>query len=209
MNQREIARLKKLTGFDAAYEQSHPVFGMDEAGRGALVGPVVAACVCMDHTTPIEGVNDSKKISEKRRERIGAVIREQALSYGIGVADVLEIERYNILNATKLAMKRAFLAMQTTHCFLLIDALDPGFLGVKGEGVIQGDAKSYAIAAASILAKTHRDGLLRALAKEYPGYGFAVHKGYGTKAHIRAIREMGPCPLHRMSFLSRIIHEES
>ncbi len=205
----EMERLKKLTDFDAAYGESFPVFGMDEAGRGALVGPVVAACVCLDAAEPIEGVNDSKKIAEKRRERIAAQIRDKALYYGIGMADVGEIERYNILNATKLAMKRAFLAVQTTQCYVLIDALDPGFLGVRGEGVIHGDAKSYAIAAASILAKTHRDGLLRALAKEFPGYGFDTHKGYGTKEHISAIRTFGPCPFHRLSFLSRIPYEKT
>ncbi len=208
MNQREIDRLKKLTDFDACYTVDHPVFGMDEAGRGALVGPVVAACVCLDNSKPIEGVNDSKKIAEKRREKIGTLIREQALCYGIGMANVDEIERYNILNATKLAMKRAYEAIQTMECYLLIDALDPTCLGARGVGIVHGDAKSYAIAAASILAKTHRDGLLRALAKEYPGYGFDVHKGYGTKAHIHAIRSLGPCPFHRLSFLKRILYEK-
>ncbi len=209
MQQKEIERLNAMVAFDALHCGQSAVFGMDEAGRGALVGPVVAACVCLQSTTLIEGINDSKLISQKRREMIAQSIRSQAIAFGIGVADVAEIEERNILNATKLAMKRAYEAMAICDGILLIDAIDPAFLGVRGVGIIKGDCKSYAIAAASILAKTHRDAHMRELAKQYPAYGFESHKGYGTKAHIEAIRTVGPCPLHRLSFLKGILDEHA
>jgi ribonuclease HII len=195
-----------LIAFDFAQCPDGPVFGLDEAGRGALVGPVVAACVRMNCALPIEGINDSKRVSPAKRERIAKHIREQAICYGIGLATEAEIESHNILVATKMAMARAFVAMDGGDGFLLIDAIDPSFIGQRGCGIVRGDSKSYAVAAASILAKTHRDELMRRLSDEYPGYGFEVHKGYGTKAHIDAIREMGPCPCHRPSFLKGILN---
>ncbi len=209
MQQKEYDRLAAMVAFDAMHCGQSPAFGMDEAGRGALVGPVVAACVHLDRQTLIEGINDSKLIAENRREAIAKLIRRQALSYGVGAADVCEIEELNILQATKLAMKRAYEAMEACEGMLLIDAIDPSFLGVRGVGIVKGDSKSYAIAAASILAKTHRDSLMRELATQYPAYGFDVHKGYGTKVHIEAIKTNGPCPVHRLSFLKGILHEQA
>lgn len=209
MKPKEWERLSCMVAFDTSMSENIPVFGMDEAGRGALVGPVVAACVCLDSTNLIEGVRDSKLIAEKRREAIAQIIREQALCVGVGSADVAEIETYNILNATKMAMRRAYESIKSKECYLLIDAIDPSFLGVQGTGIIKGDAKSYAIAAASIIAKTHRDSLMREMAKKYPGYGLEVHKGYGTKAHIEAIHTLGPTPMHRLSFLKGILNEQA
>ena len=207
MTEKERQRLDGLWQFDEEKGQGRPLYGMDEVGRGPLAGPVVAACVWMPETW-IEGVRDSKKIAEKKRERIAEAIKVQALAYGIGVADVAEIEAMNILNATKLAMRRAYEQMPKQDSYVLIDAIDPAFLPAKGEGVVKGDAQSYAIAAASILAKVTRDDLMKAYEAEYPGYGWAQNKGYGTKQHIEAIHRQGITPLHRPSFLRGILHEK-
>ena len=161
MTEKERQRLEDLWRFDMEKGQGRPVYGMDEVGRGPLAGPVVAACVWMPETW-IEGVKDSKKIAEKKRERIAEQIKDKALAYGIGLADVAEIERLNILNATKLAMQRAYEQMPKQDSYVMIDAIDPAFLPAEGEGVVRGDAQSYAIAAASILAKVTRDALMKA-----------------------------------------------
>lgn len=180
------------------------VCGVDEAGRGPLAGPVCAAAVILPENTIIEGVNDSKKLTEKKRETLYDVIKSQALSYCIAYASVEEIEEINILNATMLAMKRAVEGLHVKADYAMIDGNRLPELNIDGEFVIKGDAKSMSIACASILAKVSRDRLLYKYAEEYPQYLFEKHKGYGTKAHIEAIKEYGPCPYHRLSFLKKI-----
>ena len=177
------------------------VAGVDEAGRGPLAGPVVAAAVILDLTRPIEGLNDSKKLSEKARERLAIEIREKALAWAIAEASPAEIDRINILQATFLAMRRAVEALATIPESACIDGnkVPPG-LACPAEAVVKGDGKIAAIAAASILAKTHRDALMRALADEYPQYGFDQHMGYPTPAHFAALAAHGASPVHRRSF---------
>ena len=181
------------------------VCGVDEAGRGPLAGPVCAAAVILPENTIIDGVNDSKKLSEKKREALFDVIKSSARSYCIAYATVEEIESMNILNATMLAMKRAVEGLDVKADYAMIDGNRLPDLNIDSEFIIKGDAKSMAIAAASILAKVSRDRLLREYAKEYPEYQFDKHKGYGTKAHIEALKKYGPCPYHRMSFLGKIL----
>lgn len=181
------------------------ICGVDEAGRGPLAGPVCAAAVILPDNTIIEGVNDSKKLSEKKREALFDVIKSTALSYCIAYATVEEIENINILNATMLAMKRAVEGLSVKADFAMIDGNRLPDLSIDCDYIIKGDAKSMSIAAASILAKVSRDRLLYEYAKEYPQYQFDKHKGYGTKAHIEAIKEYGPCPYHRLSFLRKIL----
>lgn len=182
------------------------VCGVDEAGRGPLAGPVYAAAVILSPDRPIEGLNDSKKLSEKKREALYDVILERAVAYCIASASVEEIEEYNILNATYLAMTRAVQGLSMTPDLALIDGNRiPPQLGVAAQTVIKGDAQSESIAAASILAKVTRDRVLIEMDAQYPQYGFAVHKGYGTKAHATALKEFGPCPEHRLSFLKKIL----
>lgn len=181
------------------------VCGVDEAGRGPLAGPVCAAAVILPENTIIDGVNDSKKLSEKKREALFDVIKSSARSYCIAYATVEEIESMNILNATMLAMKRAVEGLDVKADYAMIDGNRLPDLNIDSEFIIKGDAKSMSIAAASILAKVSRDKLLREYAKEYPEYQFDKHKGYGTKAHIEALKKYGPCPYHRMSFLGKIL----
>ncbi len=181
------------------------VCGVDEAGRGPLAGPVCAAAVILPENTVIEEVNDSKKLTEKKRELLFDVIKASALSYSIAYASVEEIEELNILNATMLAMKRAVEALEIKPDFVMIDGNRVPKLGIDCESIVKGDAKSMSIACASILAKVSRDRLLYDYAKQYPQYGFDKHKGYGTKLHIEMIKKYGPCPYHRMSFLTKIL----
>ena len=184
------------------------ICGVDEAGRGPLAGPVYAAAVILSPDAPIEGLNDSKKISEKKREALYDVIIERAVAYCVASASVEEIEEYNILNATYLAMTRAVQGLTITPDLALIDGNRiPPQLGVAAQTVVKGDAKSESIAAASILAKVTRDRLLIEMDARYPQYGFAIHKGYGTAAHTAALKEYGPCPEHRRSFLKKILGE--
>ena len=183
----------------------HHVCGVDEAGRGPLAGPVCAAAVVLPENTIIEGVDDSKKLSEKKREALFGVIKADAVSYSIAYASVEEIESMNILNATMLAMKRAVEGLDVKADYAMIDGNRLPDLCIDSEFIIKGDAKSMSIACASILAKVSRDRLLYKYAEEYPMYGFDKHKGYGTKAHTAAIKEFGPCPYHRMSFLKKIL----
>lgn len=180
------------------------ICGVDEAGRGPLAGPVCAAAVILPDNTIIEGVNDSKKLSEKKREALFDVIIEKAEAYSIAFATVAEIEEYNILNATMLAMKRAVEGLEIKADYAMIDGNKMPSLDIDGETIVKGDAKSMSVACASILAKVTRDRLLYEYAKEYPQYLFEKHKGYGTKAHIEAILEYGPCSYHRPSFLKKI-----
>lgn len=180
------------------------VCGVDEAGRGPLAGPVCAAAVILPEGVIIDGVNDSKKLSEKKRESLFDVIREQALSYSIAYATVDEIEEINILNATMLAMRRAIDGLDIKADYAMIDGNKIPPLDIDAECIVKGDAKSMSIACASIIAKVSRDRLLYKYAEEYPMYGFDKHKGYGTKVHREAILKYGPCPYHRKSFLKKL-----
>lgn len=182
------------------------VCGVDEAGRGPLAGPVCAAAVILDDDTVIDGINDSKKLSEKKREALYSVITEKAIAYSVAFATVEEIEQYNILNATYLAMNRAIDNLKIKPDFALIDGNRvPNGISVPCNTVVKGDAKSASISAASILAKVTRDRLLLEYDKKYPEYDFAKHKGYGTAEHISAIKKYGICEVHRPSFLKKII----
>ena len=189
------------------YEEKHyaegytAVCGCDEAGRGPLCGPVVAAAVILPRGLEIEGLNDSKKISEKKREALFEVIKEKAIAYAIAEASPDEIDEINILNASMLAMRRAVEALQVKADFALIDGNCSRGFEIPTETVVKGDAKSYSIAAASILAKVTRDRGCAELDKMYPEYGIAKHKGYPTKDHMDAVRKYGPAPIYRMSFL--------
>lgn len=180
------------------------VCGIDEAGRGPLAGPVCAAAVILPPDCDIPGLNDSKKLSEKKREALFPVIQEKALAFGIGWATAEEIDRVNILQATFLAMARAVEALPAPADYALVDGNRMPPLPIPGETIVKGDATSASIAAASILAKVSRDRLLRRLDEEHPEYGFAKHKGYGTKAHYEAIRKYGLLPEHRRSFLKNL-----
>ena len=194
---------------NAVRNEGYPVIaGVDEAGRGPLCGPVCAAAVVLPPETVIEGINDSKKLSEKKRESLFEAITETAVSYGIGFASVEEIEQYNILNATFLAMCRAVSQLSVVPAMVLVDGnRTPKGLALPSRTVIKGDALSASIAAASILAKVSRDRLLLEMDAQYPEYGFAKHKGYGTAAHYEALRQYGPSPVHRMSFLKKFYQE--
>ena len=177
------------------------VAGLDEVGRGCLAGPVVAAACILDPTKPLpEGLNDSKKLTEATRDEIAAQLKLDCIAYAIGQIEAEEIDRINILEATKQAMLNAIASLTPTPDFLLIDALYLKHSPLPQKSIIKGDAISASIAAASILAKTYRDDLMKAYDIEYPRYGFAGHKGYGCSSHYDAIRANGPCPLHRMSF---------
>ncbi len=181
------------------------ICGVDEAGRGPLAGPVCAAAVILRNGTEIEGLNDSKKLSEKKREQLFEVIKEKAVAYSVAFASVEEIEELNILGATFLAMKRAVEGLTVKADFAIIDGNRLPNLDIQSQFVIKGDAKSMSIAAASILAKVTRDRLLLEYDKQYPEYKFAAHKGYGTKAHYEAISKYGITPIHRRSFLKGVI----
>jgi ribonuclease HII len=192
---------------EAAAKGYKAVCGVDEAGRGPLAGPVCAAAVILPENTIIEGVNDSKKLSEKKREALFDVIKEQALSYSISFASVEEIEEINILNATMLAMKRAVEGLDVKADYAMIDGNRLPNLDIDSEFIIKGDAKSMSIACASILAKVSRDRLLYKYAEEFPEYSFDKHKGYGTKVHVEALKKYGPCKYHRLSFLTKILNK--
>lgn len=184
------------------------ICGVDEAGRGPLAGPVCAAAVILPEHLEIPGLNDSKKLTDKKRRELFPIIKEQAIAYGIGFASHQEIDEINILQATYLAMERALEQLQVKPELALIDGNRAKDFGIPVQTVVKGDSLSANIAAASVLAKVSRDDLMLELAKEYPGYGFEVHKGYGTKAHYEALREMGPCAIHRMTFLKKFYGEK-
>lgn len=177
------------------------IAGMDEVGRGPLAGPVCTVCVIMPLDDIIEGVDDSKKLSEKKREELAEKIKEKAIAYSVQMVDEQTIDKINILEATKLCMKKSIETMDIRPGIVLVDAINKLDTDVEIRGIIKGDALSYNIGCASILAKVTRDKLMCELDKEYPEYGFAKHKGYGTKAHIEAIKKYGPCIYHRLSFL--------
>ena len=177
------------------------IAGVDEVGRGPLAGPVCVASVMMPLDDIIEGVDDSKKISEKKRELLFEQIKEKAICYSIQMVDEQTIDEINILEATKLAMKRAIEDMSVKPDVVLVDAISKLDTNIEIRGIVKGDALSYSIGCASILAKVTRDRFMCELAEEYPEYGFEKHKGYGTKQHIEALKEYGPCVYHRLSFL--------
>ena len=185
------------------YEQGIVFAGMDEAGRGPLAGSVYAACVCMPAEPLLEWVDDSKKLSPRRRDEVYDQILHTALYVGIGKADAEEIDRINILEATKNAMRRA--AGQVPAELFLIDALEELGLNGQEKGIIHGDALCYCIGAASIIAKVTRDREMEEMDRLYPEYGFAAHKGYGTAQHIAALKKYGPCPIHRRSFITHFV----
>ena len=179
------------------------ICGVDEAGRGPLAGPVCAAAVILPKGLEIPGLNDSKKLTDKRRRELMPIIKEQALAYGIAFATHEEVDQINILQATFLAMERAMAQLEIKPELALIDGNRQKDFGINVETVVKGDSRSANIAAASVLAKVTRDDYMEAMAAEYPGYGFEVHKGYGTKAHYEALRALGPSPIHRMTFLKK------
>ena len=181
------------------------VCGIDEAGRGPLAGPVFAAAVILPERCAIEGINDSKKLSPKKREKLFGEIESGAVAYGIGFATEQEIDRVNILQATFLAMRRAFDALGVRPDLALVDGNRMPALGVETRTIVKGDSLSASIAAASILAKVSRDRLMDQIDEIYPQYGFAKHKGYGTALHVEMLKNYGPCPVHRRSFLKNIL----
>lgn len=184
------------------------ICGVDEAGRGPLAGPVCAAAVILPPHVEIDGLNDSKKLTDKRRRELFPIIKEQAVAYGIGFASHEEIDEINILQATYLAMERALAALSVKPELALIDGNRAKDFGMPVETVVKGDSRSASIAAASILAKVTRDDWMMEAAKEYPQYWFEVHKGYGTKAHYAALTEHGASPIHRKSFLRKFYGEK-
>ena len=209
MKEKEIERLNILKeGELRLYNEKHfkYICGIDEAGRGPLAGPVVVGAVILPKDSFIEGVNDSKKVSEKKREKLYDIITEEAICYSVGIVDEKTIDEINILNATKLGVKRALEALDTKPDLLMLDALNNlDTLGIPYMSIIKGDAKNYSIAAASIIAKVTRDRIMREWDDVFPIYGFAKHKGYGTAEHIRIIKENGPCKIHRQSFIKNFI----
>lgn len=200
MNQSNLWEIEQ-SFFDSGVQV---ICGVDEAGRGPLAGPVCAAAVILPANIEIPGLNDSKKLSDKRRRELYPVIMEQAVAYGIGFADHNEIDDINILQATFLAMERAINAMNVKPELALIDGNRAKYFGVPVKTVVHGDGLSASIAAASVLAKVTRDDVMLKMAEQYPQYGFEVHKGYGTKAHYQALEKYGPCPIHRMTFLKKL-----
>lgn len=205
----EIERLENMLSFEkqARIDGYNQIAGVDEAGRGPLAGPVVAAAVVFADGAVIEGVNDSKKLSEAQRENLFEIIKDKALAYGIAAADEKCIDEINILNATKHAMTQAIGQLRPAADCILLDAVRLEGIQTKQIPIIKGDSLSFSIAAASILAKVTRDRLLKEYHEKYPQYGFAVHKGYATAAHISAIKEFGPCPIHRLSFIKNFTGE--
>lgn len=191
--------------FDQGYNL---VCGVDEAGRGPLAGPVCAAAVILPPYLEIPGLDDSKKLTDKRRRELFPVILEKAISYGIAFADHKEIDDINILQATYLAMERAIAKLNPGAQFALIDGNRSKDFGTPVQTVVHGDSLSASIAAASILAKVSRDDYMLDMARKYPQYGFEIHKGYGTKAHYEALRTYGECPIHRASFLKKFYGEK-
>jgi len=205
--EKEHQRFDKMCFFEKQlYESGYNLIaGVDEAGRGPLAGPVVAAAVILPKDIFIENLNDSKKLSEKQREEIYLQIQEKAIAYSVGIVDEKTIDNINILNATKHAMKAAIQSLKVQPEFLLIDALEIDDIPIEQWNIEKGDSLSISIAAASIIAKVTRDHMIVELDKKYPQYGFAKHKGYGTAEHINAIKKFGICPIHRISFTKKFI----
>ena len=206
--EQELARLEQMTAFEKEYGRIGIVCGIDEAGRGPLAGPVAAGAVILPEDCRILYLNDSKKLSEKRREELSLEIKEKAVAWSVGLSSPERIDQINILQATYEAMREAIRGLSIKPEVLLNDAVTiPGVEGIQVP-IIKGDAQSLSIAAASILAKVTRDHMMSEYEKLFPGYGFDRHKGYGTAAHIQAIRQLGPCPIHRRSFIKKFTGEK-
>ena len=208
MKEKEEIRLNELKKEEIQLYKmgAQYICGIDEAGRGPLAGPVVIGCVIMPEDSMIEGVNDSKKVSEKKREKLYDEIIQNAVSWSVAIIDKNDIDELNILNATKKGVTEAIKTLKVKPELILVDALkEIDTCGIKYESIIKGDAKCYSISAASIIAKVTRDRIMRQWDEVYPQYGFAKHKGYGTKAHIEALKEYGPCPIHRKTFIKHFV----
>lgn len=210
MKEKEEIRLTKLKEIEEQmYKENNKlnyICGIDEAGRGPLAGPVVVASVIMPRNSMIEGVNDSKKVSEKKREELYDKIIEEAIGYGVGIIDQTEIDTINILEATKKGLTMSLQELTTKPDIILVDALKGiDTLGIPYKSIIKGDALCYSISVASIIAKVTRDRIMRQWDEIYPQYGFEKHKGYGTSVHIAAIKEYGLCPIHRRSFTKNFV----
>lgn len=208
MKEKEIERLNVLKEFENKLysEGLKYIAGIDEAGRGPLAGPVVVGIAIMKPDSFIEGVNDSKKISEKKRELLYEQITNEAIDWSVGIVDQNEIDEINILNATKKALHMAITNLKIKPDRILVDALEHiDTCGIPYTSIIKGDAKVYSISSASIIAKVTRDRMMKEYDEIYPEYGFAGHKGYGTAKHIQAIKTYGPCPLHRKTFIKNFI----
>lgn len=207
MTEKESKRLEEMLEFEhELYEKGIEfVAGVDEAGRGPLCGSVVAAAVILPKNEKIAGVNDSKKLSEKKREELYEVIKEKAVAYSVGIVDEKTIDEINILEATRLAMKKAVEGLSHVPEFVLVDAEKNVPISVPYMAIVKGDARSESIAAASIIAKVTRDHMIEELDKKYPEYNFAKNKGYGTREHIQAIKEHGLCEIHRKTFCKKFV----
>lgn len=202
----EAARLYNLTVFERPFwSRNELVAGIDEAGRGPLAGPVVAAAVILPPGCMIEGVNDSKKLSEKKRQALYDKIMNAAVSFGVGIVDNRVIDEINILSAAKRAFAMAYNALKVRPAFVYTDRIGGINIDADYEELTKGDARCYSVAAASIIAKVTRDEMMRELGVQYPVYGFAQHKGYGTKQHRQAILDHGVCGIHRMSFMKKVV----
>ena len=208
MKEKELERLTKLKEIEKDLHSKgfKNICGIDEAGRGPLAGPVVVAGVIMPKDSMIEGVNDSKKVSEKKREKLYDKILEEAISYSVAVIGQDVIDDINILNATKMGLTKVVEEQEVKPDLIIVDALNHiDTKGIPYDSIIKGDAKCYSISAASIIAKVTRDRIMRQWDEIYPQYGFSKHKGYGTKMHIEAIKEYGLCPIHRKSFTKHFV----
>lgn len=203
--EKEIARTEAMSVFEKEYSDHQAICGIDEVGRGPFAGPVVAGAVILPTDHPILYLNDSKKLSEKKREELYEVILKEAVATGIGMASPARIDEINILQATYEAMRMAISNLSVQPDLLLNDAVTIPEIEIMQIPIIKGDAKSVSIAAASILAKVTRDRLMVEYEKVFPGYDFASNKGYGTKAHIEGLKKLGPTPIHRMSFIHKYI----
>ena len=203
--EKELARLEAMREYEDTYDACAYICGIDEAGRGTLAGPVVAAAAVLPKDCQIFYLNDSKKLSEKKRDLLFDEIKEKAVAYGIGIVSPQVIDEINILQATYEAMRQAISQLNVIPEILLNDAVTIPGVDIMQVPIVKGDAKSVSIAAASILAKVTRDRMMMEYDQIYPEYGFAKHKGYGTAAHIAALKEYGPCPIHRRTFIKKFV----
>ena len=203
--EKELARLEAMREYEDTYAACAYICGIDEAGRGPLAGPVVAAAAVLPKDCQIFYLNDSKKLSEKKRDLLFDEIKEKAVAYGIGIVSPQVIDEINILQATYEAMRQAISQLNMIPEILLNDAVTIPGVDIMQVPIVKGDAKSVSIAAASILAKVTRDRMMMEYDQIYPEYGFAKHKGYGTAAHIAALKEYGPCPIHRRTFIKKFV----
>lgn len=205
--QAELARLEGMKAYEREYESAGLICGIDEAGRGPLAGPVVAAAVILPKDCQILYLNDSKKLTARRRELLYEEIQEKALAVGVGVVSHTRIDEINILQATYEAMRQALNSLSRVPDLLLNDAVTIPEVQIRQIPIVKGDAKSVSIAAASVIAKVTRDRMMTEMDKDYPGYGFASNKGYGSASHIAALKAQGPCGIHRRTFIRNFTEE--